>query len=144
MVDSRVSDYATLLVERCVDVQPGWEVLVIGSTQARPLVEEVVRAIGRRKAVPVLQLSFSGMDFWPFETVWAETAPAERAGGKVIDLMAALEKSVRAAQEARGEGGEGEKEGQRRECDPPRHFRMLAGLVSYDSILTSAAGHTLL
>ncbi|GGW68089.1 non-homologous end joining protein Ku [Streptomyces xantholiticus] len=32
-----------------------------------------------------------------------ETAPAEREGGKVIDLMAALEGSVRAAQEARGE-----------------------------------------
>ncbi|MBT2365364.1 Ku protein [Streptomyces sp. ISL-10] len=36
--------------------------------------------------------------------VTAETqAPAERAGGKVIDLMAALENSVRAAKEARGE-----------------------------------------
>ncbi|MDQ0940775.1 Ku protein [Streptomyces sp. V1I1] len=35
-----------------------------------------------------------------------ETAPAERAGGKVIDLMAALEKSVQAAKEARGEEGE--------------------------------------
>jgi DNA end-binding protein Ku len=33
-----------------------------------------------------------------------EPAPAEREGGKVIDLMAALESSVRAAQEARGEG----------------------------------------
>ncbi|MFI2369040.1 Ku protein [Streptomyces sp. NPDC018833] len=30
-------------------------------------------------------------------------SPAERAGGKVIDLMAALENSVRAAKEARGE-----------------------------------------
>ncbi|UYQ64379.1 Ku protein [Streptomyces peucetius] len=35
-----------------------------------------------------------------------EPAPAEREGGKVIDLMAALESSVRAAQEARGEGAE--------------------------------------
>ena len=35
-----------------------------------------------------------------------ETAPAERVGGKVIDLMAALEKSVQAAKEARGEEGE--------------------------------------
>ena len=57
--------------------EPGWEVVVIGSTEARPLVEEVVRAIGRRRAVPVVQLSFSGMDFWPFETVWAEEAPPE-------------------------------------------------------------------
>ncbi|MHC0433470.1 non-homologous end joining protein Ku [Streptomyces sp. O3] len=36
----------------------------------------------------------------------AAPAPAE-GGGKVIDLMAALESSVRAAQEARGESGEG-------------------------------------
>jgi aminopeptidase len=78
VADSRVSDYAKLLVERCVDVQPGWEVIVIGSTQARPLVEEVVRAIGRRGAVPIVQLSFSGMDFWPFESIWAETATPER------------------------------------------------------------------
>ncbi|MCM2387981.1 Ku protein [Streptomyces albipurpureus] len=35
-----------------------------------------------------------------------EAAPAER-GGKVIDLMAALEGSVKAAKKARGEGGEG-------------------------------------
>jgi aminopeptidase len=77
VADPRIEQYARLLVERCVDVQPGWEVVVVGSTQARPLVEEVVRAIGRRKGIPVVQLSFSGMDYWPFETIWAETAPPE-------------------------------------------------------------------
>jgi aminopeptidase len=77
VADPRVTEYANLLVNRCVDVQPGWEVLVIGSAQARPLVEDVVRAIGRRKAVPIIQLSFSGMDFWPFEMIWSETAPVE-------------------------------------------------------------------
>jgi DNA end-binding protein Ku len=35
-----------------------------------------------------------------------EPAPAEHEGGKVIDLMAALESSVRAAREGRGEGAE--------------------------------------
>jgi aminopeptidase len=77
VADPRITEYANLLVDRCVDVQPGWEVIVIGSTQARPLVEDVVRAIGRRQAIPIIQLSFSGMDFWPFEMIWAETAPAE-------------------------------------------------------------------
>jgi aminopeptidase len=77
VADPRVTEYANLLVNRSVDVQPGWEVVVVGSAQARPLVEDVVRAIGRRKAVPLVQLSFSGMDFWPFETIWSETAPAE-------------------------------------------------------------------
>jgi aminopeptidase len=77
VADPRIEQYARLLVERCIDAQAGWEVVVVGSTQARPLVEEVIRALGRRKAIPVVQLSFSGMDYWPFETVWAETAPAE-------------------------------------------------------------------
>jgi aminopeptidase len=77
VADPRIEQYARLLVERCVDVQPGWEVVVVGSTHARPLIEEIIRAIGRRKAIPVVQLSFSGMDFWPFENVWAETAPPE-------------------------------------------------------------------
>jgi aminopeptidase len=77
VIDPRVEQYAKLLVERCIDVQPGWQVVVAGSALARPLVEEVVRAIGRREAYPVVQLSFGGMDFWPFETVWAETVSAE-------------------------------------------------------------------
>jgi aminopeptidase len=77
VADPRIEQYARLLVERCIDAQPGWEVVVVGSTQARPLVEEVIRALGRRGAIPVVQLSFSGMDYWPFESVWAETAPAE-------------------------------------------------------------------
>ncbi len=48
-----------------------------GSALGRPLVEEVVRAIGRRQAYPLVQISFGGMDYWPFETIWAETASAE-------------------------------------------------------------------
>ncbi|MFD5628128.1 MULTISPECIES: Ku protein [unclassified Streptomyces] len=43
--------------------------------------------------------------------VEAPAAPAgEKAGGKVLDLMAALEKSVRAAKESRGEDEGGEEE----------------------------------
>ncbi|QIQ02695.1 Ku protein [Streptomyces liangshanensis] len=40
-----------------------------------------------------------------------EQGPAERGGGKVLDLMSALESSVRAAKESRGEEGEGEDTG---------------------------------
>lgn len=77
MADPRVEQYGKLLVNRCIDVQPGWEVVVIASVLARPLVEEVVRAIGERKAYPIIQLSFGGMDHWPFDKVWAETADPE-------------------------------------------------------------------
>ena len=74
MADPRVEQYGKLLVNRCIDVQPGWQVVVIASALARPLVEEVVRAIGAREAYPIIQLSFGGMDHWPFDKIWAETA----------------------------------------------------------------------
>jgi aminopeptidase len=90
VTDPRVEQYARLLVERCVDVQPGWQVLVSASALARPLVEEVVRAIGRREAYPIIQLSFSGMEYWPFENVWAEAAPAELMAER-FPLRVALE-----------------------------------------------------
>ena len=50
MNDPRIEQYAKLLVETCVDVQPGWQVLVGGSALARPLLEEVSRAVARRGA----------------------------------------------------------------------------------------------
>ncbi|MFB6508787.1 Ku protein [Streptomyces virginiae] len=67
-----------------------------------------------REAVEALIVAKSGGAFEPTEAV------VEPAGGQVIDLMAALERSVRAAKASRGEadgegegeaGGEGEGEG---------------------------------
>jgi aminopeptidase len=56
--DSRIDAYARLLVERCVGVQPGWEVLIRATTLSRPLIEAVIEEIARRAAHPVLQLTF--------------------------------------------------------------------------------------
>ncbi len=56
MVDSRVERLASLLVERCVEVQPGWQVLVMGQPGARPLLEELTRAIARRGAYALVRL----------------------------------------------------------------------------------------
>src|SRR5258706_5908230 len=58
MRDSRIDAYARLLVERCVGVQPGWEVLIRATTLSRPLVEAVIEEIARRGAHPLLQLTF--------------------------------------------------------------------------------------
>jgi aminopeptidase len=58
MRDSRIDAYARLLVERCVGVQPGWEVLLRSTTLARPLVEAVIEEIARRGAQPLLQMTF--------------------------------------------------------------------------------------
>src|SRR5262249_17556367 len=56
VVDSRIEKLAELLVERCLDVQPGWQVLVMGHPPARPLLEEGSRQIGRRGAYALLRL----------------------------------------------------------------------------------------
>jgi aminopeptidase len=56
VVDPRIEKLAELLVERCIDVQPGWQVLVMGHPPARPLLEEVSRRIGRRGAYALLRL----------------------------------------------------------------------------------------
>lgn len=58
MRDPRIDEYARLLVERSVPVQPGWQVLVRGNHLARPLVEAVTEQIAGIGAYPILQLSF--------------------------------------------------------------------------------------
>jgi aminopeptidase len=72
MADPRLADYASLLVDRCVDVQPGWQVLIRATPSARPLVEEVVSAIARREAYALPRLSFSR------SSAWVAEAPEER------------------------------------------------------------------
>ena len=55
MRDPRDEQYAKLLVETCVDVQPGWQVVVAASLLARPLLDEVCRAIARRGAYALVR-----------------------------------------------------------------------------------------
>jgi aminopeptidase len=80
--DLRIDEYARLLVERSVGVQPGWQVVVRGTPLARPLIESVLEQIARRGAHPLLQLSFEqiGGPFAreaPLETL-REAAPLQR------------------------------------------------------------------
>ncbi len=56
--DPRVDEYARLLVDRSIGVQPGWQVLVRATTLARPLVLAVEEQIARRGAYPILQLTW--------------------------------------------------------------------------------------
>ena len=55
VADPRDRDYAELIVEDCLGVQPGWQVLVGGNPQARPLLEEVCGAVARRGAYALLR-----------------------------------------------------------------------------------------
>jgi aminopeptidase len=79
VADPRVQEYARLIVDRSIDVQPGWQVMVISQPAARPLLEEVVRLIGRRGAYPLVRFSYV-MEQLPFRTLWSEEAPMELLG----------------------------------------------------------------
>jgi len=72
-----VRELAELLVGRSLGVQPGWQVQVTATPLARPLVEELVRALARKGAYPLVRMSFTDLERVPFETVWAEEAPEE-------------------------------------------------------------------
>ena len=58
MRDPRVDEYARLLVERSIGVEPGWQIAIRATPLARPLVEAMTEQIARRGAYPILQLSF--------------------------------------------------------------------------------------
>ena len=73
--DQRIERYASLLVEHCIDVSPGAQVLVASNPGARPLVEEVLRQIARRGAYALLKLSFEGSLY--IDVAWAQQAPEE-------------------------------------------------------------------
>jgi aminopeptidase len=73
---AQIGEYARLLVERCLDVQPDWQVTVRSSPLARPLVEEVTRRIARRGAYALVRLSY-GLERLSHDLVWAAEAPLE-------------------------------------------------------------------
>jgi aminopeptidase len=77
--DPRVQALAELLVHRCLDVQPGWQVSVRASPLARPLVREVARAIGRRGAYYLPRINW-GPERFRADLDWALEAPLELLG----------------------------------------------------------------
>ena len=81
MADPRVSEYARLLVDRCLGVQPGWQVMVTGDPPGRPLFEEVVRQIGRRGAYALPRIHLGRPD-----PSWLGAAPIE-----LIERVAGIE-----------------------------------------------------
>jgi aminopeptidase len=72
--DPRLEQYARLLVDDCIDVQPGWQVLVRSQPLGRPLVDEVCRQIARRGAYVILHLTFSSAGI---VESWVKEAPEE-------------------------------------------------------------------
>jgi aminopeptidase len=75
--DPRAAEYARLLVGRSLAVQPGWQVLVTGTVQARPLLEELSRELGRIGAFPLRRLTWGPP--LAFDLEWLAAAPEELA-----------------------------------------------------------------
>jgi aminopeptidase len=75
--DPRLAAYARLLVERCIDPRPGWQVLVQTTSVARPLAEELSRLLAERGAYALTRITFGAP--WPVDLDWIEAAPRELA-----------------------------------------------------------------
>jgi aminopeptidase len=87
--DPRIDEYARLLVERSLDVQPGWQVAIRGNHLGRPLIESLVEQVARKGAYPLLQLQFEqvGGPFAreaPLELL-REPAPIQRHIWETVD-----------------------------------------------------------
>jgi aminopeptidase len=97
-VDPRVNEYARLIVERSLDVQPGWQVLIRTQPSARPLIEELIRMISERGAYPLLRMNWS---LFPLDEPWGAEAPLELVGEIApIDLYASDHMDARITVEA--------------------------------------------
>jgi aminopeptidase len=74
MADQRVQDFARILLDTCIGVEKGWQVLVHSTPLARPLVEEVTRGLADRGAYALLRLNWSeGLG----EREWIVRAPLD-------------------------------------------------------------------
>jgi aminopeptidase len=79
VADPRDRELAELMVSRCLDVQPGWQVTVRTTPLARPLVTEIARAIARRGAYYLPRINW-GPDRFRTDLDWALEAPLELLG----------------------------------------------------------------
>ena len=88
MADPRDRQLAELLVDTCVGVQPGWQVLVIGTPLGRPILDELVGLIAKRDAYALLRVTFDA-NLAP--RTWLRTAPLERLAVPAAIEVHALE-----------------------------------------------------
>jgi aminopeptidase len=74
MADERIRKFAEILLDTCVGVQKGWQVILSSSPLARPMVEELTRGLAERGAYALLRINWSeGMA----ELAWVESAPLD-------------------------------------------------------------------
>ena len=118
--DPRVEQYAKLLVETCVDVQPGWQVLVRGGMLARPLLEALSVEIAGRGAYALERLSLDGNGI---NVPWANSAPEE-----LLDRLPAIDEYMWKHADALIAVEAPENTRELTALPPGRHARVQAGL----------------
>src|SRR5213078_178915 len=62
--DPRLEQYARILIDTCVGVEPGWQVIVMAASPARPLVEEIASQLGARGAYALFRQNLAGIVPW--------------------------------------------------------------------------------
>ncbi|MCP9486806.1 MAG: aminopeptidase [Gaiellaceae bacterium MAG52_C11] len=75
MNDPRIRQLAELLVNRSLDVQPGWQVVIRTTPLARPLLTEVAKAVARREAYALVRMTWNERSRVDLD--WAREAPLE-------------------------------------------------------------------
>lgn len=75
MKDERIAQYAELLVERSLNVQPRWQVVINASPLARPLVQAAVRVIAGRGAYAIVRMNYATIG-----AEWLKHAPLDLIG----------------------------------------------------------------
>jgi len=98
MADPRIEQYAHILLDQCLHIEPRQQVIVVGTPLGRPLVQEVVHQIARKGAYALVRVSFGGgtgaVDgTWIREApedVLREPAPIERYTFEHADALVAV------------------------------------------------------
>jgi aminopeptidase len=67
MRDPRLEHYSRILIDTCIAVQPGWQVVVSAPPLARPLVEELSSQLGARGAYALRRQNLTGSLHWVLE-----------------------------------------------------------------------------
>jgi aminopeptidase len=86
MGSERVDAYADLLLDWSLGVEPGWQVLVATTAEARPLAEALSRGLARRGAWALPRVHFGGL--YPLDVAWTAEA------GERAPSLAPLEQGV--------------------------------------------------
>jgi aminopeptidase len=94
MRDPRLERYAEILIDTCVGVQPGWQVIVSSGPPGRPLVDELAGQIAKRGAYALSRLNATGNIPWILEAadeLLENLPPIERYAFENADALIAID-----------------------------------------------------